>query len=78
MRSLERRVKNLEARGGECPECGFDGDWSDVDFVVEWWDGEEAYTGPEETTYCETCGEPTELVVTWQDLPEHEGREHGG
>jgi hypothetical protein len=75
MASLERRIKNLEASGGECPECGFDGDWSNVDIVVEWYDGEEEYTGPEETTYCETCGQPTETVVVWDDLIDHERRE---
>jgi hypothetical protein len=37
MTSLRRRIENLEAHGGECPECGFDGDWSNVDIVVEWY-----------------------------------------
>lgn len=75
MGSLDGRVRRLEERAGECPECGFDGDWSKVDFVIEWWDGEEPYAGPEETTYCEHCGEPTEPVVVWDVLAEHEGRE---
>jgi hypothetical protein len=43
--------------------------------VVEWWDGEEEYAGPEETTYCETCGEPKETVVVWDDLVDYERRE---
>jgi hypothetical protein len=74
MGSLKRRVEALEdaAGGRECPECGFDGDWSNVDIVVEWWDGEEEYTGPKQTVYCETCGEPTVSVVTWNDIPPDE------
>lgn len=81
MGSLKKRVKNLEASGAECPECGFDGDWSNVDIVVEWADldyGEE-YTGPPETTYCELCGRPTETVVVWDDLDLiHREREEQG
>jgi hypothetical protein len=67
-RSLEGRIRNLEAGGGECPACGFDGDWSNRDIAVEWWNGEEEYLGPEETVFCEHCGEPTIIVVTWKDL----------
>jgi hypothetical protein len=70
---LNRRVSRLEnGHQVPCEECGFDGDWSSVDIVVEWYDGEGEYTGPEKTTYCETCGEPTALVVTWDDLPPDE------
>jgi hypothetical protein len=71
MGSLKRRVEALEdAVGGrECPECGFDGDWSNVDIVVEWYDGEEEHPGPEETVFCGHCGEPTITVVAWLDLP---------
>jgi hypothetical protein len=65
---LERRIKNLEdCSGRECPECGFDGDWSKVKFEVEFWDGDEEHTGPEETTYCESCGAPAHIVLTWGD-----------
>ena len=67
--SLERRVRNLEAGGGkDCPECGFDGDWSKVNYEVIWHDDPEEDDGPHETVYCETCGEPTNIVVTWLDL----------
>jgi hypothetical protein len=68
-RNLERRVRNLEAGGDkDCPECGFDGDWSKVEYEVIWVDDPEEYDGPQESVYCETCGEPTTFVVTWLDL----------
>jgi hypothetical protein len=68
--SLNGRVRRLEnGRVGPCEECGFDGDWSNVEVVVDFYDG------PEETTYCETCGEPTDLVLVWDDLVDHERRE---
>jgi hypothetical protein len=36
-----RRVRRLEnGSAGPCEECGFDGDWSNVEIVVEWYDGE--------------------------------------
>jgi hypothetical protein len=74
---LNGRVSRLEnGHVGPCSECGFDGDWSNVDNVVEWYDGEEEYTGPEETICCATCGEPTETVVEWDDLLDHERTEH--
>jgi hypothetical protein len=74
-----RRVRRLEnGSAGPCEECGFDGDWSNVEIVVEWYDGEEEYTGPEDTTYCDLCGEPTETVVVWDDLLDHERRESRG
>ena len=83
---LERRVRNLEAgdssaSGKDCPECGFDGDWSKAKYEVVWNDDPEEASpgkprlGPHETVYCETCGEPTETVV-WDDLLlDHERRE---
>jgi hypothetical protein len=67
--SLDGRVSRLEnGRPAPCEECGFDGDWSNVDIVVEWYAGKED-TGPQKTTYCEGCGEPTAIVVTWDDIP---------
>jgi hypothetical protein len=72
---LDGRVRRLENdRVGPCEECGFDGDWSNVDIMVEWYDGEEEYPGPEETVFCGHCGEPTITVVAWLDLPK-EGEE---
>jgi hypothetical protein len=68
--SLQRRIRNLEAGGRECPECGFDGDWSKVKYEVAWCDDKDEDDGPHETVYCETCGEPVHIVVTWGDLPE--------
>jgi hypothetical protein len=62
--SLEGRITKLENGGGrECPECGFDGDWSKVE--LEWCDHAEEEDVPQETVYCETCGQPTTIVVTW-------------
>ena len=52
----------------DCPECGFDGDWSKVNYEVIWHDDSEEDNGPHETVYCETCGEPTTIVVKWLDL----------
>jgi hypothetical protein len=54
--TIERRVTRLEATtvgGGKCPECGWDGDPSKVEYVVEWQDPD-GPTEPDE--FCETCG----------------------
>jgi hypothetical protein len=40
--------------------------------VLEWYDTEGECPGPEKTTYCETCGEPTAIVVTWDGIPTDE------
>jgi hypothetical protein len=77
--SLDGRVSRLEnGSAGPCTECGFDGDWGNVDIVLEWYDTHGEYDGPEETTYCGTCGEPTCTVVVWDDLLDHERRERTG
>ena len=71
--SLERRVRNLEAgSGAECRECGFEvpRDWSNVKYEVIWYDEKDEDEGPEETVYCETCGEPIDIVITWGDAPD--------
>jgi hypothetical protein len=68
--SLERRLKILEeSSGGECPECGLavPRHWSN--YTVEWCDSP-ADDGPDETVFCETCGEPVHIVVTWGDAPD--------
>jgi hypothetical protein len=68
--SLERRIRNLETGRRECPECGFPGDWSKVTYTVEWCDSEAEDDGPEETVYCEACGEPVGpegAAVVWDD-----------
>jgi hypothetical protein len=71
--SLDRRVSRLEkGRVKPCEGCGFDGDWHNVDIVLEWYDTEGECPGPEKTTYCETCGEPTAIVVTWDGIPTDE------
>ncbi len=58
--NLETRVCNLEAAGGseECPECGFDGDWSKVEMVTH---VNERVPGPDN---CSTCGRPLVIRVT--------------
>jgi hypothetical protein len=49
--SLDGRVSRLEnGRVKPCEECGFDGDWSRADIVLEWYAGKED-TGPRKTTY---------------------------
>ena len=67
-RSLERRLAALEASGRRCPECGFDGNQTSIEYEVIWHDDPEEDDGPHETVYCETCGEPTNFVVKWLDL----------
>jgi hypothetical protein len=73
---LNGRVGRLENGSPQaCPECGGGGAGGGAagnndTYELVWVDeAEEEYDGPEETVYCETCGEPTEIVVTWEDLP---------
>ncbi len=58
--NLETRVRNLEAAGGpgECPECGFDGDWSKVEIVTR---VNEQVPGPDE---CPLCRRPLVIRVS--------------
>ena len=61
--SLETRVKQLEGgTGGECPECGFDGDWSKLKLRFE-----PGFGGGGKPEKCGTCGHPTRIVLTWGD-----------
>jgi hypothetical protein len=60
VRSLKRRIRQLEGgTGGECPECGFDGDWSEVRFRIE------PGRGKGNSERCETCGRLTHIVLSW-------------
>ncbi len=75
--SIRGRLRRLEGRSPQCPECG----WpplpgEEVEVVVTWHDGwsddghdeeEEPHTEPR---YCEVCGEPDVIVVTWG--PQHQ------
>jgi hypothetical protein len=66
--SIERRIKGLEAvcNAGPCPECGWDGDSSKVEHVVEWQDPD----GPiEPEEFCETCGRQLSCTIhmDWGD-----------
>jgi hypothetical protein len=76
VRGLSGRVGRLENGQPEpCPECGWDGDWSKSEFVVEWDDldlDDEDPSDPAEPRWCESCGHQWEYVVTWLDLEEKE------
>jgi hypothetical protein len=73
--TLERRVARLEepTGGNKCPECGFDGDLSKVEYVVHW-ENTDGPTKPHE--FCETCGFQLTCTVyaTWGDSPGLAGR----
>ena len=73
--TIERRVARLEATdgGGKCPECGWDGDPSKIEYVVEWQNAD-GPTEPDE--FCETCGRQLTCTVhaTWGDSPGPSGR----
>jgi hypothetical protein len=66
-RGIDKRVRHLEAIHGRepCEECGFDGDTSKVNHVVEWVDPAEI--GPGESAWCQTCGRPLKIVVSFND-----------
>ena len=58
--ALQTRVKRLEAgSGAECPECGFDGDWSKVRTVMD------CPSADKRNRYCGTCGRSTHIVLKW-------------
>lgn len=62
--SVDNRLRRLELAtgGGECPECGFDGDWSKLRWDVEW---DESGEGPQRNQHCSTCGRLWLVVVGW-------------
>jgi hypothetical protein len=71
LRGLSGRIGRLEnGRAEPCPECGWDGDWSNVEIVVDWanLDRNPARDDPAEPKWCEACGHQLEYVVTWTDL----------
>ena len=82
MVSLNGRVRRLEGRGRQCPQCG----WSPaagekVDIVVAWadLDSDEQDEQPEgKTEYCSLCGMPGEVVIQWLDLEDAEEGYQGG
>jgi hypothetical protein len=60
--ALQTRVRRLEgSAGAQCPECGFDGDWSKVRTAVD----PNASHG--RNHYCGTCGRPTHIALRWGD-----------
>jgi hypothetical protein len=76
---LNGRVRRLEGRKRQCPECGWPpAPGEDVQIVVHWADLDENDPddqGPleEAPEYCPLCGRPDEIIVRWLDL--EEGRE---
>ena len=68
--SIDRRIRALEAIYGEgaCPECGFDGDLSEVEVS---WDDFDSLEDPQSrepvyTEFCGMCCQHNVFVVTWQ------------
>ena len=63
-RTIDRRVRNLEALHGvrPCEECG-DGGGGPESGEVIWVDPD----GPSEPKWCGTCGRPLEIVVAWEE-----------
>jgi ribosomal protein S27AE len=58
----ETRLKKLEEKHGrECPECGFDGDWSKIRFSSHIPKPDEV----RDNEYCSTCGRPTRICLRW-------------
>lgn len=78
MGSLDTRLKRLEDDGKPCPECGWDGDWSNVKIEVTWpaldRDDEEEVEeeGEYYPEYCPECGRQLVIIVRWLDLEEGE------
>lgn len=67
-RGIDKRVRDLEAAGGQaCEACGFGG--APPAYEVVWHDHDES-AGPR---WCGTCGRPLEIVVTWADIPDPKG-----
>jgi hypothetical protein len=67
MGSIGNRLGRLEGVS-PCPECG--GALAS-EYEVTWQDGPDEKLVPE---LCPRCGEPLEIVVTWNDppVPEHQ------
>ena len=68
--SIRVRLRRLEGRNPQCPECG----WpplpgEKVEYVVTWYDGHDDPDSPppKEPEYCPLCGELDVVVVTWGD-----------
>lgn len=73
MRGLDTRLRRLERGDKPCPECGYDGDRSNMEIEVVWEDLDGPDTeAPEAPEFCPTCGDQLTYIVTWEDLPEQE------
>ena len=71
--NIERRIKSLEAvcNGEPCEECGWAGDWKNVEIEVIWHDADpDAAPGDWGPKSCGTCGHQLEYVIKWADLPD--------
>ena len=70
------RLRRLEqAYGKPCPECGFDGDYDGLEWVVEWGtksgnirtcDNPDDWLDSE-PEWCATCGHQLVYVIRWGD-----------
>ena len=65
MASLERRIKNLETSGGECPECGWGGDNDGTFELVFEDDIADEEEEMKEEIFCSECG--TQLTIFFDD-----------
>ncbi len=71
--SLDARLRRLEGGDEPCPECGWDGDWSGVEYEVSWDDLDADPGNLEPPEACPECGRQLEIIVTWGDVDEKEG-----
>ncbi len=67
---LGDRVRRLEGGDESCRECGWDGDWSGVEYEVAWDDPDADPGNLEPPEACPACGRQLEIIVTWGDLDE--------
>ena len=62
--SLQTRVRALETSPG-CPECGFGPEDDNKPIEIVFVDSDD--DTPEENTYCDACGRPIHITLTWGD-----------
>jgi hypothetical protein len=65
---LAKRVLKLEENivKKACPDCGSDGDLSDMKLLFDD-ELEEDEEIPEESSYCSTCGGPIDIVIFFEE-----------
>ncbi len=66
---MNGRVRRLEGINWQCPECGWPpAPGEKVEIEVHWPDLDEDspdYEPEREPEYCQVCGEPDEIIITW-------------